>query len=378
MSAGTQPQVFADRIGRIEVSATMAVSAEAAKLRAQARTWWILAPASRTSTRRATSRMRPLPPLTPTSPLHRGSPAFPTYARPSSSAMPPTLPRTTRWTKPSSPPAANLALFNTIQVLVEHGDEVILPVPYWVSFKDIIQYAGGKVVFLQTSEAESFRITADAIEKAITPRTKAIILNSPSNPRGFGRFRGGSGAYRPLGPRARHFPAFGRVLCLFELCRQTRFGRLVHVGKRSHCGTWLALQDLRHDRLARRICPGFQEGRSQPQQAPVAVHLQRHQLCAEGRHCRSVRTAGLCLRVPRRVHRPARPHAGQTGRNSRRHLHQAGGARSTFTPIFPPTSAKAASKPPPSWLPACSTRRMWSPCPARPSAPRSTSACPTP
>ena len=77
-----------------------------------------------------------------------------------------------------------LALFNTIQVLVDHGDEVILPVPYWVSFKDIIQYAGGKVVFLETSEAESFRITAAAIEKAITPKTKAIILNSPSNPAG--------------------------------------------------------------------------------------------------------------------------------------------------------------------------------------------------
>jgi len=77
-----------------------------------------------------------------------------------------------------------LALFNTIQVLIDHGDEVILPVPYWVSFKDIIQYAGGKVIYLETNEAENFRITADAIEKAITPRTKAIILNSPSNPAG--------------------------------------------------------------------------------------------------------------------------------------------------------------------------------------------------
>jgi len=76
------------------------------------------------------------------------------------------------------------ALFNAIQILVDHGDEVILPVPYWVSFKDIIQYAGGNVVYLETSEAESFRITAAAIERAITPRTKAIILNSPSNPAG--------------------------------------------------------------------------------------------------------------------------------------------------------------------------------------------------
>ncbi len=77
-----------------------------------------------------------------------------------------------------------LAIFNTIQVLVDHGDEVILPVPYWVSFKDIIQYAGGKVVYLDTNEAEGFRITAEAIERSITPRTKAVILNSPSNPAG--------------------------------------------------------------------------------------------------------------------------------------------------------------------------------------------------
>jgi aspartate aminotransferase len=77
-----------------------------------------------------------------------------------------------------------LALFNAIQVLVDHGDEVILPVPYWVSFKDIIQYAGGTPVYLETEEAENYRITADAIEQAITPRTKAIILNSPSNPAG--------------------------------------------------------------------------------------------------------------------------------------------------------------------------------------------------
>src|SRR5438067_4062349 len=77
-----------------------------------------------------------------------------------------------------------LALFNAIQVLVDHGDEVILPVPYWVSFKDIIQYAGGVPVYVEGQEAEDFRITAAMIEAAITPRTKAIILNTPSNPSG--------------------------------------------------------------------------------------------------------------------------------------------------------------------------------------------------
>jgi len=76
------------------------------------------------------------------------------------------------------------ALFNAIQVLVDHGDDVIVPVPYWVSFKDIVRYAGGNCVYLETDEARDFRLTAKMIERVITPRTKAIILNSPSNPSG--------------------------------------------------------------------------------------------------------------------------------------------------------------------------------------------------
>jgi aspartate aminotransferase len=76
------------------------------------------------------------------------------------------------------------ALFNALQVLVDHGDEVILPVPYWVSFKDIISYAGGKCVLLQSDESQGFRVTAEMLASLITPRTKAIILNSPSNPSG--------------------------------------------------------------------------------------------------------------------------------------------------------------------------------------------------
>lgn len=75
-------------------------------------------------------------------------------------------------------------LFNAIQVLVDHGDEVILPVPYWVSFKDIVRYAGGNCVLLQSDEAEGFRVTADMVSRLVTPRTKLIILNSPSNPSG--------------------------------------------------------------------------------------------------------------------------------------------------------------------------------------------------
>ncbi|HET7103641.1 MAG TPA: pyridoxal phosphate-dependent aminotransferase [Terracidiphilus sp.] len=184
MSVSAPSKVFADRIGRIEVSATMAVAAEAAKLRAQG------------------AKLVD---------FGAGEPHFPTPRHIKDAAIEAIEANFTRYTVVPGIPdvrkaiverhaadfgsdyaideavfttGGKLALFNTIQVLVDHGDEVILPVPYWVSFKDIIQYAGGKVVYLETDEAENFRITADAIEKAITPRTKAIILNSPSNPAG--------------------------------------------------------------------------------------------------------------------------------------------------------------------------------------------------
>ncbi len=76
------------------------------------------------------------------------------------------------------------ALFNAVQVLVDHGDEVIIPTPGWVSFKDIVAFAGGKPVFVATDDSNGFSLTPTLIEGALTPRTKAIIINSPSNPTG--------------------------------------------------------------------------------------------------------------------------------------------------------------------------------------------------
>ncbi len=76
------------------------------------------------------------------------------------------------------------ALFNVISVLIDHGDEVILPVPYWVSFKDMVRYVGGNCVLLEADESQGFRVTAQMVERLITPKTKLIILNSPSNPSG--------------------------------------------------------------------------------------------------------------------------------------------------------------------------------------------------
>jgi aspartate aminotransferase len=76
------------------------------------------------------------------------------------------------------------AIFEAVMATINHGDEVILPVPYWVSFMDIVNYAGGKVVLLDTQEENGFTFTASDVEKLITPKTKMIIVNSPCNPSG--------------------------------------------------------------------------------------------------------------------------------------------------------------------------------------------------
>jgi len=75
-------------------------------------------------------------------------------------------------------------IFNLTQALINPGDEVIIPVPYWVTYKDVVNYAGGKCVFVDTDEEKGFTVTAAMIEPHLTPRTRMVIINSPSNPSG--------------------------------------------------------------------------------------------------------------------------------------------------------------------------------------------------
>src|ERR1700735_2723030 len=180
----TATKIFADRIGRIEVSATMAITAAALKLKSEG--------LNLADFGAGEAHFAP--------PRHIKDAAIDAIEK-----------NFTRYTNVAGIPevrraivdrhacdfgsdytpdecvfttGGKLALFNAIQVLVDHGDEVILPVPYWVSFKDIIQYAGGVVVPVESQESENSRITAKRIEAASTPKTKAIILNTPSNPSG--------------------------------------------------------------------------------------------------------------------------------------------------------------------------------------------------
>jgi aspartate aminotransferase len=75
------------------------------------------------------------------------------------------------------------AIFNAVVTLIDPGDEVLIPKPYWVTFPEVVVFAGGTPVFIETEETD-FVLSFEQVEKAITPRTKLIILNSPSNPSG--------------------------------------------------------------------------------------------------------------------------------------------------------------------------------------------------
>lgn len=77
-------------------------------------------------------------------------------------------------------------LYNTFMATLNAGDEVIIPAPYWVSYPDMVLLAGGEPVFVQATLEAGFKITADQLEAAITPRTKWFLFNSPSNPTGAG------------------------------------------------------------------------------------------------------------------------------------------------------------------------------------------------
>ena len=79
---------------------------------------------------------------------------------------------------------AKQALYNAIQVLCRPGDEVLIPSPYWVSYPEMVRLAGGVPVFVRTEPQDQFRLTPEAVERALTPKTRLLLLNTPSNPTG--------------------------------------------------------------------------------------------------------------------------------------------------------------------------------------------------
>ncbi len=79
---------------------------------------------------------------------------------------------------------AKHSLFNLFQVLIENGDEVIIPAPYWVTYPEQVKFSDGVPVFIETDDSTDFKITPAQLKAAITPKTKVLLLNTPSNPTG--------------------------------------------------------------------------------------------------------------------------------------------------------------------------------------------------
>jgi len=79
---------------------------------------------------------------------------------------------------------AKHSLYNLFQAILNPGDEVLIPAPYWVSYPDMALLGGAKPVFVLAPESKGFKVTADQLEKAISPKTKLVVINSPSNPTG--------------------------------------------------------------------------------------------------------------------------------------------------------------------------------------------------
>ena len=79
---------------------------------------------------------------------------------------------------------AKQSIYQLVQCLINPGDEVIIPTPFWVSYKEIVRVAEGKCVYVKTKIENNFKVTAEQLEAAITPKTKLIMFSSPSNPTG--------------------------------------------------------------------------------------------------------------------------------------------------------------------------------------------------
>jgi aspartate aminotransferase len=79
---------------------------------------------------------------------------------------------------------AKHSIYNVLMALVDPGDEVIVPAPYWVSYPDMVLLAGGRPIIVETTERSGFKMTPEQLDRAISPRTRLLILNTPSNPTG--------------------------------------------------------------------------------------------------------------------------------------------------------------------------------------------------
>ena len=140
-------------------------------------------------------------------------------------------------------------------MLFNPGDEVIIPVPYWVTYKDVVNYTGAKCVFVDTDEANGFTLTASMIEPHLTDKTRMVIINSPSNPSGAVLDREEFEKIFALTSRRGIWLMTDECYCRFRVRRRAVLDCLYEGRERHRSGCRIAFEDIRDDRMAHRLRP---------------------------------------------------------------------------------------------------------------------------
>ena len=225
------------------------------------------------------------------------------------------------------------AIYEAFAAILDPGDEVIVPAPYWTTYPESIRLAGGVPVEVVADETTGYRVSVEQLEAARTERTKVVLFVSPSNPTGAVYSEDDARGDRPLGRRARPVGADGRDLRAPGLRRRQvhlaagarpRAARQVHRRQRRR-------QDVRDDRLARGLDhrpEGRRQGRDQP---PVARHVQRLQRGPGRRAGRRLRQPGRGRGDARGLRPPPPDDRADAQRDRRRASARSPRARSTRT-----------------------------------------------
>ena len=148
-------------------------------------------------------------------------------------------------------------LYNALMVTLNPGDEVIIPAPYWVSYPDMVLLAGGEPVIVPTRMEDGFKMKPEALEQAITPKTKWIIFNSPSNPTGAAYTRDELKTVTDV--LVQHPHVWVMTDDMYEHLVYDDFqvldaGRSRAAALRAHAHGQRRVEGLLHDRLAHRLC----------------------------------------------------------------------------------------------------------------------------
>ena len=189
---------------------------------------------------------------------------------------------------------AKHTLHNLAQVLFDPGDEVILPSPYWTTYETIIQMAEAVPVIIPTTEQEGFRVSLDTLERHLTPRTKAIMLNSPSNPTGSMYHHDELAAMATLAMAHGIYVIADDIYekIIFDGGVQTSIIQLMQEAPRiGDSGEWL-LQNLCHDRLASGICCWSTRDHRRHGELPEPDDIQPNFVCPKGGDRSLMRTTG--------------------------------------------------------------------------------------